>query len=245
MVPTEGYLDFSEIANAVEMVRNFETLARIPLFHALREGDIRKLDTQCVWRRARAGECVLDYNEGGADLYFVATGKVRVRIQTISGKEAILRDIGDGEFFGELAAIDGLPRSASIVAVNDSTIAKMPPGLFREIVHTRPEICDAILTLLASQVRMLANRVNEFSALDVRGRVRAELLRLAKPGATGAVISPPPTHAELAARVCCRREAVTRELNALTRAGAIERRKGAIVLADPAKLAESVERMKQ
>ena len=94
---------------------------------------------------------------------------------------------------------------------------------------------------------MLANRVNEFSALDVRGRIRAELLRLARPersGAAGTVISPPPTHSELAARVSCRREAVTRELNALARAGAIERKKGGIVLTDPASLAESVERMK-
>lgn len=229
------------------MVRTFETLARIPLFHAMSEGEIRKLDTQCVWRRARTGESLLNYNEGGSDLYFVVTGKVRVKIQTISGSEAILRDIGDGEFFGELAAIDGLPRSASIVAVNDSTIAKMPPGVFREVVHRRAEVCDAMLALLASQVRMLANRVNEFSTLDVSGRVRAELLRLAKPdrpGATRAIISPPPTHAELAARVSCRREAVTRELNTLARAGSIERKKGAIVLTNAASLAENVERMK-
>jgi CRP/FNR family cyclic AMP-dependent transcriptional regulator len=227
--------------------RNVETLARIPLFQALPKDEIRKLDTQCIWRRAQAGESVLDYNEGGDEVYFVALGKVRVRIQTISGKEANLRDIGDGEFFGELAAIDGLPRSASIVAMTNATIARMPPGVFRDIVHRRPEVCDAILKMLASQVRMLANRVNEFSALDVRGRIRAELLRLAKaksPDAPSAVISPPPTHADLAARVSCRREAVTRELNALVRTGVIERRKGAIVLTDVASLHRSVERMK-
>lgn len=227
--------------------RNVETLARIPLFQALPQDEIRKLDTQCIWRRARAGESVLDYNEGGDEVYFVALGKVRVRIQTISGKETNLRDIGDGEFFGELAAIDGLPRSASIVAITDATIARMPPGVFRDIVHRRPEVCDTILKMLASQVRMLANRVNEFSALDVRGRIRAELLRLAKaksPDASSAVISPPPTHADLAARVSCRREAVTRELNALLRTGVIERRKGAIVVTDVASLSKSVERMK-
>jgi len=229
------------------MARTIETLSRIALFQAVPESEIRKLDTQCIWRRVRQGECLLDYGDSGADLYFVASGKVRVKIQTVSGKEAILREIGDGEFFGELAAIDGLPRSASIVALTNATVARMPPGVFREIVHKRPEVCDAILTLLASQVRMLANRVNEFSALDVRGRIRAELLRLARPerpGAMPTVISPPPTHSELAARVACRREAVTRELNALTRAGAIERRKGAIVLVDPADLSESVEQMK-
>ena len=104
-----------------------------------------------------------------------------------------------------------------------------------------------MLVQLASQVRKLSNRVNEFSALDVRGRIRAELLRLARPerpGGPGAVISPPPTHAEIAARVACRREAVTRELNALKREGALAVRLGAIVLNDPAALAQSVERMK-
>jgi CRP/FNR family transcriptional regulator, cyclic AMP receptor protein len=230
------------------MIRNFETLARIPLFSALPEGDVRRLDTQCIWRRARAREYILDYNDGGTDLYFVARGKVRVKIQAISGKESILRDIHDGEFFGELAAIDGGPRSASIVAVTDSTVAKMPPGVFREIVHRRPEVCDRVLALLASQVRMLANRVNEFSTLDVRGRIHAELLRLARPaqaGAALAVISPPPTHAELAARVSCRREAVTRELGALARAGLLEHRRGAIALLDPARLARGIEQSTQ
>ncbi len=230
------------------MIRNLETLARIPLFQALPEADVQRLDTQCVWRRAKAGETVLDYNDGGSDLYFVSHGKVRVKIQAISGKESILRDIGDGEFFGELAAIDGLPRSASIVAMNDSTVARMPPAVFREVVHRRPEVCDRVLALLASQVRMLANRVSEFATLDVRARIHAELIRLAKPeraGSSRAVISPPPTHAELAARVSCHREAVTRELNALARAGSIERRRGAIVLADCAGLAKGVERARQ
>jgi CRP/FNR family transcriptional regulator, cyclic AMP receptor protein len=226
------------------MIRNFETLARIPLFRTLSEADIRRLDTQCVWRRAKARETILDYKDDGSDLYFVAQGKARVRIQTISGKESILRDIHDGEFFGELAAIDGLPRSASIVAITDTTIAKMPPSVFREIVHSHPAVCDGVLALLASQVRMLANRVNEFAALDVRGRIRAELLRLARPQRQGEdpIISPPPTHAELAARVSCHREAVTRELNALARAGLLERRRGALALLDPARLAREVER---
>ena len=74
---------------------------------------------------------------------------------------------------------------------------------------------------------MLANRVNEFSTLDVRYRIHAELLRLARPEPDKpgrAIISPPPVHAEIAARVSTRREAVARELKALERTGLIERR---------------------
>jgi CRP/FNR family cyclic AMP-dependent transcriptional regulator len=227
------------------MSRSFETLARFTLFGALAEEAVKRLDSQCIWRRAKAGECILDYNDAGADLYFIARGHVRVKIQAISGRETILRDIKDGEFFGELAAIDGLPRSAAIYAVTDATVAKMPPGVFRAVVHAYPEVCDGLLTLLTSQVRMLANRVNEFTTLAVRGRIHAELLRLARrsPSAGAAVvISPPPTHAELAARVSCHREAVTRELNSLARAGMLERRRGALALLDPERLAQLIEK---
>ena len=226
------------------MLRKFETLARIPLFRGLEAAEIERLDTQCVWRRAKAGDAVMEIGDGGSDLYFVALGKLRVKIQAISGKESILRDLGDGEFFGELAAIDGRQRSASIFALTDAIVAKMPPQVFLDNVHRHASVCDGVLALLASQIRRLANRVDEYATLDVRGRIHAELLRLARPDPAEppkAVISPPPTHAELAARVSCRREAVTREFSALARAGLMARRRGAIVLTDPAALARAVE----
>jgi CRP/FNR family transcriptional regulator, cyclic AMP receptor protein len=230
------------------MVRKSETLARIPLFKSLPAEAIERLDGVCIWRRAAPKECILDHKDGGSDVYFAAQGHVRVLIRTASGKESILRDIRDGEFFGELAAIDGQPRSAAIVAVTDTIIARMPPAIFRDVVHRYPEVCDQLLLLLASQVRMLANRVNELSAYDVRSRIHAELLRLSRPGRAGdkqAVISPPPTHAELAARVGSHREAVTRELNSLKRAGLLESRRGALVLVDRAQLAALIERARR
>jgi CRP/FNR family transcriptional regulator, cyclic AMP receptor protein len=225
------------------MIRHSETLARIPLFRSLAAESIRRLDTQCIWRVAKAEDCILGYRDGGADLYFVVQGHVRVLIETSSGKQSILRDIRDGEYFGELAAIDGLARSAGIFAVTDSVIARMPPAVFRDAVHNHPDVCDQLLSLLVSQVRMLANRVNEYAAFDVRTRLHAELLRLARPAraAGQAVISPPPTHAEFAARVSTHREAITRELKSLESAGLIERRRGALVLLDTARLAHLIE----
>jgi CRP/FNR family transcriptional regulator, cyclic AMP receptor protein len=225
-------------------VFDLQSLARIPLFKSLDERAIRLLDGQCTWRRAKAKEFVLEYKDGGTHLYFVAQGHLRVLIQTTSGKDSILRDIRDGEYFGELPAIDARPRSAAILAITDSDIAKMPTAVFRETVHRYPAVCDQLLILLASQVRMLANRVNEYATFDVRRRLYAELLRLARPtpkGDTQTIISPPPTHAELAARVSTHREAITRELNDLERSGLLERRRGAMVLLDPMRLAKLIE----
>jgi CRP-like cAMP-binding protein len=225
------------------MARVSETLGKLPLFRSLDAAAVRRLDQACIWQRAQAGQSVLDYQAGGTDLFFVLHGHVRVMV--ISGPgSVILRDIRDGEFFGELAAIDGQPRSGAIIAVTDTVLARMSANLFRQTVHQHPDVCDQLLMLLASQVRMLANRVNEQSTLNVQQRIYAELVRLARPAQKGeeaSVISPPPTHAELASRVSARREAVTRELNALERVRLIERRRGAIVLLDPARLRQMVD----
>ncbi len=213
------------------MTQTVETLARVPLFRSLDEEAVRRLDAGCTWRRASAKEWVLDYESGGTDLFFVLRGHVRVVINA-ANREVILRDIRDGEFFGELAAIDQRPRSAGIVAITDTLAARMPAGVFRRVVHEYPDVCDQVLQALVAQVRTLANRANEHSNLGVRQRLYAELLRLARtPAGSGfPVVSPPPTHAELAARVSSHREAITRELNAMARGKLIERRRGAIVL---------------
>ena len=134
------------------------------------------------------------------------------------------------------------------MAVTDAVVAAMPPAVFRGLVHEHPDVCDQLLVLLASQIRMLANRVNEHGTLDVRARIWAELLRLSRPARDGevrAVISPPPTHVELAARVSTRREAITRELKSLERAGLVERRRGAIVLLDTAQLSKMIDQAGQ
>jgi CRP-like cAMP-binding protein len=226
------------------MSRQTETLARIGLFRSLDAHAIRDLDTQCSWRRTPRKQWIIDYQDQSNDVFFIVSGTVRVTIQSVSGRDVLLREIDAGEFFGELAAIDNQPRSAGIVAVTDATVARMPAAVFRAAVHAHPDVCDQLLALLAGQVRMLANRVNEFATLTVRHRIYAELLRLARPE-TGhparSTISPPPVHAEIAARVSTRREAVAREFKALERAGLVERRRGAIVLTDTNRLQQLID----
>ena len=223
--------------------RRTETLAKIPLFRSLTSAAVSKLDTQCSWRHAPSGQWLLDHQDASSDVFFVVAGAVRVIIQS-GGREVLLRQIEAGEFFGELAAIDQQPRSSGILAVSNVTIARMPAAVFRAAVHEHADVCDQLLALLAGQIRMLANRVHEFTTLDVPHRINAELLRLSRPepGRPGhGIISPPPIHAEIAARVSTRREAVARHLSALERAGLIERRRGAIALTDVDRLRRQVD----
>jgi CRP/FNR family cyclic AMP-dependent transcriptional regulator len=220
------------------MTQPTRSLARIPLFQGLDSPALARIESACAWRRAAAKEWVVDGNAQGTDVFFVLRGQVRV-VVAVAGRETILRDIRAGEFFGELAALDLKPRSAGIVAVTDSVLAIMPASIFRRTIHEHPTVCDRVLAVLVGQIRMLANRANEVSGLTTKHRLWAELLRLARPALASpglAVVSPPPTHAELAARISSHREAVTRELGALARAGLVERRRGAIVLLDPDRL---------
>jgi CRP/FNR family cyclic AMP-dependent transcriptional regulator len=210
------------------MSKKIETLANIPLFRSLDDSRIRQLDTQCAWRRASRNEWLIDFQDDSNDALFVVSGMVRVKLQSVSGREVLLREINAGEFFGELAAIDNQPRSSGIVAMTAVTVARMPASIFRNAVHTYSDVSDQLLALLVGQIRMLANRVNEFTTLDAKYRIYAELLRLSKPipgRSRHASLSPPPAQSEIAARVSIRREAVAREIKALERAGLIERRR--------------------
>jgi CRP/FNR family cyclic AMP-dependent transcriptional regulator len=226
------------------MSRKTETLAKIGLFRSLDGTEIEQLDTQCSWRRATRNQWIMDYQDTTNDVFFIVSGTVRVKLQSVSGREVLLREINAGEFFGELAAIDNQPRSSGIVSVTDVIVARMPASVFRAAVHAHSDVCDQLLALLAGQVRILANRVNEFTTLDARHRIYAELLRLSRPEAANpkqAVVTPPPVHAEIAARVSSRREAVARELKALERAGLLERRRGALVLTDTQRLRQLID----
>jgi hypothetical protein len=129
----------------------------------------------------------MDYQDTTNDVFFIVSGTVRVKLQLVSGREVLLREINAGEFFGELAAIDNQPRSSGIVAVTDVIAARMPASVFRAAVHAHSDVCDQLLALLAREVRILANRVNEFTTLDARHRTYAVLLRLSRPEAANAL----------------------------------------------------------
>lgn len=227
------------------MAQPAQTLARIPLFRSLAAEDLVRLDRWCQWSRFAPKAVILDYEHEGTEVYFVVNGLVRAWLPSLRRTDVILSDLGAGEFFGELAALDGRPRSASVTALTAATVACMSAAAFHETIHRHPEVCDQLLQLLAARIRMLDLRVVEFSTLAVRDRIRAELLRLARVRVdepNQAVISPPPVAADLAARISTHREAVTRELKALERAGFLERRRGALAIRDVEALAAMVER---
>ena len=219
-------------------------LEQVEIFQTLPEREREHLAKRLRWKRYGAGEQIISHLDRSTDVFLVLQGKVRVVIYSLAGREVTFRDIEAGQYFGELAAIDGLPRTASIVALGDSVIASMSADMFWEILRAYPDAAARLVKNLTSSVRALTERVFEFSALAVNNRIHAELLRLAQDHMTGenvAVIDPVPTHAEIASRISTRREAVTRELNQLSRAGVVQRRSGTLVVRDVERLRRLVQ----
>ena len=173
-------------------------------------------DAQPARRAGRQDPGRLGASSSG--VYIVLEGRVQVTLYSLGGKEVILRDLGEGDIFGELAAIDGQPRSASIVALTDCQLASIPGETFRAAVTELPEGAMWLARRMTAQIRDLTERVFELNALRVRSRLHCELLRLCGTAADGRgsiTLEPTPTHAELASRVGTHREAVTREIGSL------------------------------
>jgi CRP-like cAMP-binding protein len=215
------------------MAKPHETLEKIGLLRSLDAKDRESFERRCQWRHAHPKEWLLEQNDIGTDIYFLSSGVVRVLITPSPDREIILGDIEAGGYFGEMAAIDGQPRSAGILAITDATIARMPAPVFREIIHKCPDVSEQLLRQLVGRIRALDQRVNEFSSMHVKNRIYAELLRRSRPDPEDkkrAIVSPPPVHSDIAARVSTRREMVARELKALERSGMLSKRRGAFVI---------------
>jgi CRP/FNR family cyclic AMP-dependent transcriptional regulator len=216
---------------------------KIPFFHGLDSSQAEIYGHNCSWKRFQQHELVVDFDDHSSDVYFIVSGDVRVLVRTPAGKEMILGDLGSGQFFGEMAAVDGNLRSANVTALTNVELCIMPASVFKSVVFSSPVICEKLLKLLTHRIRDLNVRLFERSVLDLRHRLYAELLRLAVPRKgfdSQSIISPPPLQHDLAARIGCRREQVSREINAMIDEGSAEKIRGGLVLLRPSVLEKRI-----
>jgi CRP-like cAMP-binding protein len=222
------------------------TLAGVAIFADVPPQVLERVHKHCSWRRYEPGELIVDYLDASDEVFFVSIGEVCVTIYSLAGKAVSFRNLGSGEIFGEYAAIDGEPRCASVEARTSCLVASMSATSFRKLLLSEPHVAQALIKSLVRNVRTLTKRVYEFSTLAVNNRIQAELLRLASLGqreGNSARLEPAPTHSEIASRISTHREAVSRELNRLSRIGIIERQHGALIVRDLGRLAAMLHEM--
>jgi CRP-like cAMP-binding protein len=213
------------------------SLAGIQLFQGLEPAAREALERRCKWQRWNPGEHIIDREEADNDVYFIVAGRARVVEYNPSGnREVVLDEVSAGGLFGELSAIDGEPRSATIIAAEETLTASLAAKSFVELLFDHREAGIALLLRLTEIVRQSTARIVELSTKDAQVRLLGELLRLARLGGglppNTALIHPPPVNAELAARLGTTRETVSRAMSDLTHRGLVERRADGLHLLD-------------
>jgi CRP-like cAMP-binding protein len=215
----------------------------VALFDGLPDGVLADLAEQLRVQRCRARQPLITRDDVDRDCFFVISGTLRVIAWSAAGREVSFRDVGPGQSIGELAALDGRPRSATVVALTDSVLARLSPEALTALLQRHWPICERLLRHLAATARLLTDRVVELSTLGTEQRLCAELLRCVTPGAADGplVLAPAPSHSELAARIGTLRPEVTRALARLEERGLVQRGRGSLTLLDLAGLAQRVD----
>lgn len=216
------------------------------LFRHMARDEIEALAPQIEHLHYGKGELIVQRLDESGGIHLLLKGALLANQYARSGREVGYRRISAGGYFGEISAIDGLPRSVNIVALEDVRVARLPQPLVENLFEQSPRFMRAILEDLANLTRALTDRLFELNAVSVACRVDIELLRMAA-SAEGdgreAVIHRCPTHAELAVLVGSQREPVTRELNRLAGLGIVSQTGRTLRILDLPALADEIERI--
>lgn len=217
------------------MTTEEQSLTNIHIFDELDAASIERISRDCHWRKVAANSTLLSRGELTDEVMFVASGLLKATIYTSGGKEVTLRELHPGDVFGDYSAIDAQPRSAHVVAIQESVIATLSGTDFIDIVVRHPCVAVAEMRTLSGMVRTMTDRVVELSLLQANYRIQLELARLGEKygqGQTTVTISPPPTYADIAARSSTRQDLVASELDRLEDLGLITRDSSTLVLQD-------------
>ena len=221
-----------------------ESLAGIRLFDGMSESALEDLSKRCRWHKYQPNEQVIDRYSDSRDLYLIVKGRVRVVNYSVTGREVTFDEREEGEYFGELAALDGEPRSANVIALNELNVACLSQEAFNRLLLEHPQVTLKILNGLAKIVRASNKRIMDLSTVGANNRVHAEILRLALPGVrtdNTAIVSPFPIHGDIASRVSTTRETVNRVFSDLSRRGIVKRSKSNLVVLDLIRLRKMIE----
>lgn len=157
-----------------------DSLRRCALFAHVDDERLESLARRMRRRRFRRSEVIFHQGDAGEVLQVVATGAVKIVLPSTEGEEAIIATLRPGDFFGELALLDGAPRSATATAIEATETLDLPRTVFMELHAADPTLQHALLAALAAELRKLTGHVEELHFLDLAGRLAMRIARLAR-----------------------------------------------------------------
>jgi len=211
------------------MRRYMENLKSVSLFATLNEKDIEVISRIIYINTYARGEVVFQEGEKGDSLYIVLKGQVKVCLYDEDGREYILAAIGKDGFFGELALIDELPRSANVITLENSELLIIRRHEFTRLLMENPTITIAIVRVLSRRLREADERIKWLAFLSVEGRILKYLLGVGERAGVKVkdyvIIEKGPTQIEIASSCGCSRETVSRMMKSLVKKGIVSVRK--------------------
>jgi CRP/FNR family transcriptional regulator, cyclic AMP receptor protein len=223
---------------------NFQkVIEAVPLFTELPEDSLQKVTSHLVVRSHVANQVILLENDWGSSVYFIVSGWVKIRTHNLDGKEITLNILGKGELFGEMAALEEVPRSTDALTLTPATIATIPAQDFLKLIDNEPIAGVYLTKLMARRLRQINRRLRLREA-DSLSRVADAILFLVngqgKKGAKGVEIPNLP-HREISSLSGLARETVTRALTKLEQKGLIRREGDLIFIPDVIALERTID----
>ena len=220
-----------------------ELISSVPLFSDLQPSEIERIADVAVPRAFPAGSMVFREGDHSDACYVVRSGLFRVTREYPDGRAITLATLAPGDFFGELAMLDGEVRSASVESVEEGELVALPAVDMLSLLERNPEITVKVATALTRRLREANERISRQSFQTVPSRVAGVLSQLvAEEAGEGSEreVTIRMKQADLAQLAGTSRESVSRFLADLERAGVVEGGRGRVTVLDPSRLRDYI-----
>ena len=190
------------------------------LFKHLDDDELRMIVAMTTQKTVQKNALVINEGDSSSSMYLIKEGKVNVTVTNEEGKEFILSTLQQGDNFGELSLLDDNPRSANVIALEKCIFLVLKKADFYKLLQSNPGIAIRVIKYLCQRVRFISSIAQSLALMDVYGRLVKMLREFSSQGENGQfIVSIPLTHKDIASRLGCAREMVSKIINALKKGG--------------------------
>mgnify|MGYP001822460719 CR=1 FL=1 len=191
-------------------------LEDVAIFSGLSPAELELLEHHMVTRSFQKNTIIINEGDEANSFFIIIKGGVKIFLSNEEGREIIINAQGPGDHFGELALLDGAPRSASVITTEKSLIGVISKEDFHSVLSKNTDLSINLIRELTRRVRLLSDNVRTLALMDVYGRVAKLLLGMAEEEDGVMVINNRPTQQDIANHIGASREMVARILKDLS-----------------------------